>query len=665
MNYRRADCVCNIGWTGADCGDDFDGCLDSHCASGHCRDMSPAEQKNTGRAFTCSMCQPGYDTDQCIDINECEIGGNGCAQRCVNTLGSFRCECNSGYRADGKTCVDIDECLEGTHTCMGLGQECVNSPVGSYRCDCREGYTKQSNDSCSPDTWCETNHTCEYGCMVLNSHKMCVCPSGKALSSDGKTCIEVNECTTPGLNHCSSPELCTDMPNGYTCGCPAGSKISSDLRTCEPCSAGYWGRDCANQCDCGPNVLSCDSISGCSACRHGWTGAPLCNQDVDECASGTAVCSQHSTCHNVDGAYTCICDVGFEKKDSSNTCSDVNECLIGRAMCAQECDNTNGGYKCSCKPGYELDGPYACKDINECEENVCSDLCTNKDGSYECSCKDGNILVGNSYCASEKRIIRFKLRLDMIWSSSLESSLSSYYVALKSILESQLRLAFVSVTTIWRTHVVSFRPGSVAFEVVTETSDDVTDTDRAAASGALLKYLIANNWKLNSTNSPQQVLDSPGIYLNNSQGEYPVPVTSPCSVHEYLNLCKNGGHCQYPEGTPKCKCTEEFTGEYCDVPTNHKSGNKNIGLIVGLSVALSLLALALIGCCVYICCIRAHRQNSAAYARRRYNYEETPSEYSADGGSMKTRLTPRWTSDYSSPAYHRYDNPGSNLQQNC
>lgn len=52
-----------------------------------------------------------------------------CVQRCV---------CAAGFRLldDGFTCADIDECESAT-VC---GQLCVNSP-GSYRCDCQPGYS--------------------------------------------------------------------------------------------------------------------------------------------------------------------------------------------------------------------------------------------------------------------------------------------------------------------------------------------------------------------------------------------------------------------------------------------------------------------------------------------------------------------------------------------
>ena len=45
----------------------------------------------------------GYSTS---DVNECLTNNGGCAQICNNTIGSFRCSCNSGYSlfADARSC---------------------------------------------------------------------------------------------------------------------------------------------------------------------------------------------------------------------------------------------------------------------------------------------------------------------------------------------------------------------------------------------------------------------------------------------------------------------------------------------------------------------------------------------------------------------------------
>ena len=40
------------------------------------------------------------------DINECQSGNGGCEQECVNTYGSYYCQCGHGFKlsADGHGC---------------------------------------------------------------------------------------------------------------------------------------------------------------------------------------------------------------------------------------------------------------------------------------------------------------------------------------------------------------------------------------------------------------------------------------------------------------------------------------------------------------------------------------------------------------------------------
>ena len=124
------------------------------------------------------------------DINECQ-SNHGCEHSCVNTPGSFRCECRRGFllNGDAKTCrgiyivlihpvyctilwsgfvalvvvythkamhlhvcdplpsvwccIDLDECT-GSHRCQ---HNCHNT-VGSYSCSCRTGYQQVGATNC-------------------------------------------------------------------------------------------------------------------------------------------------------------------------------------------------------------------------------------------------------------------------------------------------------------------------------------------------------------------------------------------------------------------------------------------------------------------------------------------------------------------------------------
>ncbi|XP_014971803.3 epidermal growth factor-like protein 7 isoform X1 [Macaca mulatta] len=53
-------------------------------------------------------CPAGWQGDTCqSDVDECSAGGAGCPQRCVNTAGSYWCQCWEGHSlsADGTHCV--------------------------------------------------------------------------------------------------------------------------------------------------------------------------------------------------------------------------------------------------------------------------------------------------------------------------------------------------------------------------------------------------------------------------------------------------------------------------------------------------------------------------------------------------------------------------------
>ena len=55
---------------------------------------------------------------------------------CSDTEGSYECICNTGYELKGSNCIDINECLNDQ---CSPDYDCVNS-IGSYFCDCTEGY---------------------------------------------------------------------------------------------------------------------------------------------------------------------------------------------------------------------------------------------------------------------------------------------------------------------------------------------------------------------------------------------------------------------------------------------------------------------------------------------------------------------------------------------
>ncbi len=72
---------------------------------------------------------------------------NLCQYHCVNTPGSYKCICPSGFSLErGRQCQDVDECRINTHNCR-TEDVCVNLR-GAYRCyyvECPEGYERLGN----------------------------------------------------------------------------------------------------------------------------------------------------------------------------------------------------------------------------------------------------------------------------------------------------------------------------------------------------------------------------------------------------------------------------------------------------------------------------------------------------------------------------------------
>lgn len=117
-------------------------------------------------ANCCHNCNYSHKTQFNPDINECAFENGGCNHTCINTAGSYHCQCQDGFvlAEDERACsgiilhkrflkececqmclnVDIDECSEGLHSCE---QTCVNSP-GSFSCSCLEGYILSDSEEC-------------------------------------------------------------------------------------------------------------------------------------------------------------------------------------------------------------------------------------------------------------------------------------------------------------------------------------------------------------------------------------------------------------------------------------------------------------------------------------------------------------------------------------
>ena len=164
-SYR---CKCIKGYAGKTCSD-----IDECSAKTHqCHKNQTCE--NTVGSYECH-CNLGYyknSSSVCADVDECSLGTHSCPQKsiCLNDVGSYTCFCIPGFQ--GENCDDIDEC--STVPCS-VNQTCTNI-IGSYTCDCKKGYGQVSDKSCADINECIVNKTpCKSGLTCKNTDGSFLC----------------------------------------------------------------------------------------------------------------------------------------------------------------------------------------------------------------------------------------------------------------------------------------------------------------------------------------------------------------------------------------------------------------------------------------------------------------------------------------------------------
>ncbi len=174
---------------------------------------------------------------------------------------------------------------------------------------------------------------------------------------------------------------------------------------CVACDEGYYLKNDScheNRCECTNGVPALgmpncpiNEEMGCDSCTPPPSGIPnyagiACDEDIDECGSGTHNCE--GTCTNLYGSFECGCAAGYELEPNGTTCSDINECEELNGGCQENCNNTIGSYECSCPDGFTVnpDDPRGCLEINECEGVNChKGTCKDLKNDYVCICDPG------------------------------------------------------------------------------------------------------------------------------------------------------------------------------------------------------------------------------------------------------------------------------------
>lgn len=123
------------------------------------------------------VCDDGFkgDGQTCADIDEC-AGKNDCDvdATCTNTPGGYECACKEGYKGNGYNCSDVDECTEDLDQC-DANATCTNQD-GSYKCACKEGFTGDGftcNGSKQFGETCDFSSECASGICLGAGYDQC------------------------------------------------------------------------------------------------------------------------------------------------------------------------------------------------------------------------------------------------------------------------------------------------------------------------------------------------------------------------------------------------------------------------------------------------------------------------------------------------------------
>lgn len=206
----------------------------------------------------------GFAASFVKEYDECATDHHGCDHICVNTLGSFKCECKIGYElhSDGKKCEDA---------CGGY----IDQAIG----------TLQSPSF--PDLY-PPNKNCVWQIVAPDQYRITLNFSHFDMEGNNQDCEYDSIRVSSGVGRDS-------VVHGIYCGSTLPSSITSES-----------------------NTLRIEFNSDNSVQKTGFHA--LFFTDKDECAVNNGGC-QH-VCKNTVGSYECACHNGFTLHENKHDCKE-------------------------------------------------------------------------------------------------------------------------------------------------------------------------------------------------------------------------------------------------------------------------------------------------------------------------------------------------------
>jgi hypothetical protein len=216
-------------------------------------------------------------------------------------LCSSECPPGEEMHMETLTCVNINECVAGTYTCIGEHQVCVDLDPGwsgdqAYGCVCDTGYVMGEGDMCLPERPNNGLYDSKTACINSDTPSQWDMTGEQYCAQFGRRCDGVGS------------------TSGFTDGCPAGPTQPNPW-----CSlpASHWtpvGHDpttynffmCTSECPEGQTILK----------EHSTRNIVCAN--IDECSNGSFDCpGHHQECVDLDPGWEggqrfgCVCATGY------------------------------------------------------------------------------------------------------------------------------------------------------------------------------------------------------------------------------------------------------------------------------------------------------------------------------------------------------------------
>eukprot|EP00117_Sycon_ciliatum_P022785 scpid26298/ scgid0181/ Latent-transforming growth factor beta-binding protein 1; Transforming growth factor beta-1-binding protein 1 len=183
--------------------------LDYSCDSGY----SPV--------FHSALCEYGDvwspELVKCTDVDECSENTHTCVApaNCINTVGSFQCDCGVGFKSNGTHCIPTDETCVQPSTKNGrwiitpppVGMQ--PSPFGSLATlECLGGFGATDNFEL----------TCDDAGR----------PEWLQVAAEENQCLDIDECAGSDQTVCPPNSICTNLIGSYNCSCADGHTPNTD-----------------------------------------------------------------------------------------------------------------------------------------------------------------------------------------------------------------------------------------------------------------------------------------------------------------------------------------------------------------------------------------------------------------------------------------------------